>query len=726
MRSRVAIFAPYLLLGVVVAALLWLNFGRGSPAEQRAADAPLRDPVCNMDVNASWGISAEVEGVTYSFCTENCREKFVAHPEKYVSETCLVCDKVISRDTALPATYLGKTYYLCGEEHRRTFQGDPAAYFMHHMWGIPDWLYYASIAIVLLLSFLVFEQGGARAAPDEKRAVASIAAWLRGGLAGLVAPLASFRSQSAYHRRASGSGFEDEDDGKHRAGGSIALPVLTPASRLMQSISRRSDTGESSRVARVRADRIDLLDFRLIRVLAHSRCFRFFLQALMAAIFVVIIAAGLFGNQNPSLNIAPLLTWTIWWCGLVILIMFAGKAWCYVCPWDAIAGWTERLRFWKKSDDGLGLNLKWPRALRNIWLATFLFVGLTWIELGFGVTMRPEVTAWIAVGMLIMAIVSAFLFDRKSFCRYGCLVGRVSGLYALFAGAEVRARDADVCRTCKTKECIKGSETAYGCPTFEYPGAMQSNTYCIQCCECIQACPHENMTINMRPWGSDLANKSKPRSDEAYLALLMLAISGFHGLTMTPVWRQMTDAIGSAMPIGQMASFSLGMIGLMTAPIGVYALLLWISHRLSRTHTSEVGAKSISYRDYFVRYSYCVLPIALFYHLAHNMEHLMMDGPKVIAMMSDPFGWNWNLFGTAHWTVPPIISLDVLWIFQVLLVGIGHVYSLWAASRITGNLFEDRRAARRGQWPILLGMIAFSIFSLWLLKQPMEMRTSAM
>ncbi|MCA9186855.1 MAG: hypothetical protein R3E01_07305 [Pirellulaceae bacterium] len=94
--------------------------------------------------------------------------------------------------------------------------------------------------------------------------------------------------------------------------------------------------------------------------------------------------------------------------------------------------------------------------------------------------------------------------------------------------------------------------------------------------------------------------------------------------------------------------------------------------------------------------------------------------------MSDPFGWGWNLFGTLAWRVPPLVSLDILWILQVLLVLVGHVYSLWVANRTTQNMFANRRAAIRSQLPILAGMIAFSIFSLWLLKQPMEMRTSAM
>ena len=104
-----------------------------------------------------------------------------------------------------------------------------------------------------------------------------------------------------------------------------------------------------------------------------------------------------------------------------------------------------------------------------------------------------------------------------------------------------------------------GSETAYGCPTFLYPGKLSTNTYCIQCMECVQACPHDNMAVNLRPWGSDLAVEGKPRADEAYLALLMLAITGFHGLTMTPVWQKFVDGIRDVGGFGRILGFSIGM-----------------------------------------------------------------------------------------------------------------------------------------------------------------------
>ncbi len=82
-----------------------------------------------------------------------------------------------------------------------------------------------------------------------------------------------------------------------------------------------------------------------------------------------------------------------------------------MCPWDAIATWMEKLRFWKKSESGMGLGLPWPKIFRNITLATVFFVGLTWIELGFGVTMIPRAPAYLALAMLVMTVVAAFLFE---------------------------------------------------------------------------------------------------------------------------------------------------------------------------------------------------------------------------------------------------------------------------------------------------------------------------
>jgi polyferredoxin/YHS domain-containing protein len=619
---------------------------------EKKKSSSIIDPVCGMEVNPAWGISHTYSGTAFNFCTEMCRNAFAASPLAFLAERCMVCRQPVIVAKALPATYLGETYYLCTQEHRKEFKSDSAKYFMHRMWGIPDWLYYISIALLLAVSFLMFE------------------------------------------------------------GASLLKKKL--------GLGQSSEKNHNNK-----SDRIDLMRFSIVRKALCSRPFRFFARLFFVTAFFLIISVGLFGNQNPALNLAPLLTWTIWWCGLVVVIMFAGKIWCYVCPWDAISSWIEKLSFWKKSDEGLGLGLPWPGIIRNISLATILFVSLTWFEIGFNVTMRPVFTAYLGIAMVIMAIVSAFLFERRGFCRYGCLVGRVSGLYALFSGVEVRHKRQSICKNCSGKECYNGSKTSYGCPTFEFPAKMEKNTYCIQCAECFQSCPHDNLALNLRPWGEDLKVPGKARTDEAYMALLMLAVTAFHGLTMTPIWAKLTDVLTRTLPFGRIGAFSLSMAVVMGFPIAIYAIFVWLSRWAAASGDPSV-LSTFSYHDYFTRYAYCLLPIALFYHLAHNLEHLLMEGPKIFALLSDPFGWGWNLLGTAGVSIPPITSLDVLWILQVILVGVGHIYSLWAAQKISRHTFSSNSAALRGQWFMLAVMITFSIFSLWLLKQPMEMRTSAM
>lgn len=595
----------------------------------------LEDPVCGMEVARVNPLSHG--GREYDFCTTLCRERFLAQPDAFTTPNCLVCrsegriQSAVNSD-AWPATWQGTTYVFCSSEHRREFRADPSGYFLHSMWGIPNWLYYFSIALVLLVSFGLFEW------------------WAK------------------------------------RAGDSRPI-------------------------------RVDLLRLPGLRTILVQPRTRFVARLILVLLFIVVLAAGLFGHQLPGRNLAPLLTWTVWWGGLVWFVLFLGKAWCYACPWDAIADWAEGLRLWGVKRQGLSLGLRWPRFARNIWPATILFVGLTWIELGFGVTMNPRATAWLGLGLLAMGFVSAFVFDRRSFCRYGCLVGRISGLYALFAPVEVRARNQSVCRSCTTKSCLNGNERGEPCPTAQYLGSMQQNTYCISCLECVKSCESENVGLRLRPWASDLGQQ-RVRSDEAYLSLLMLSLTAFHGLTMTGMWQRIVDAIQGTTGVGYLGAFSAGMLFATVLPGAVYAGLVAISRWF--------GGSDIGYRQYFLRYAYALLPIALFYHLAHNSEHLFMEGQRVVALASDPMGFGWDLFGTAGLSMAPLADLPTLWFLQVCFVMIGHVYSLWVARQASVQIFGDEGAAIRSQIPMLVAMIAFSLLSLWLLKLPMEMRSSAM
>jgi len=83
-----------------------------------------------------------------------------------------------------------------------------------------------------------------------------------------------------------------------------------------------------------------------------------------------------------------------------------GSAWCTVCPWDTIATWLVHRRLWNRFDPYTSLNLQVPKQLHNVLPALFLFIILTWLELGVGVTINPYATASLSLLMIILATVS--------------------------------------------------------------------------------------------------------------------------------------------------------------------------------------------------------------------------------------------------------------------------------------------------------------------------------
>ncbi|MBT5534773.1 4Fe-4S binding protein, partial [Candidatus Poribacteria bacterium] len=165
--------------------------------------------------------------------------------------------------------------------------------------------------------------------------------------------------------------------------------------------------------------RFDLMAFGPMKAAVKSRATQVSVQMFLLLTFALVIAAGFYGNQMPTKNIAPTLTWNIWWIGLIFLILFVGKVWCYACPWDGLTSWLRRLSFRAGKEETFNLGWKWPKALRNIYPATILFVGLTWLELGYHVTMSPRATATLGLMMIGLVFIPGLLFEKKSFCRYG-------------------------------------------------------------------------------------------------------------------------------------------------------------------------------------------------------------------------------------------------------------------------------------------------------------------
>ncbi len=442
------------------------------------------------------------------------------------------------------------------------------------------------------------------------------------------------------------------------------------------------------------------------------------LKILTVALFLLVITAGLFGTPIAERNIATLLTWNIWWTGVIVSIFFLGSAWCAVCPWDALAGWLTRRRLYQRADTGL--NLRFPKKLRNLWPALLLLIGLTWLELGVGVTTSPYATALLALLMVVLATVSLALFERKAFCHYLCPVGRTVGFYAQLALVELRPYDPDVCLRCTTLDCYHGNQTIEPCPTHLVMGRLTQNTYCTSCSHCIQSCPHQNVSWRLRPPSVEAMQNARPHWDEAWFMLGLLALTGFHGITMLPFWEHWLSTL--AQQIGDsgqlLASFSIGLLACLTIPILLYTGLAGLTYRLSRTQQS--------FRRVFSGLAFVALPLAFAYHLAHNLNHLIRENDGLGAVLANPLGIDTQPLSTMERHTRHLnmaISQDTLFALQAGLILFGFWIALQVLRHRTHRLFETDLTQSTGYLlPMLVFAIGISSFHLWLLMQPMIMR----
>jgi hypothetical protein len=116
---------------------------------------------------------------------------------------------------------------------------------------------------------------------------------------------------------------------------------------------------------------------------------------------------------------------------------------------------------------------------------------------------------------------------------------------------------------------------------------------------------------------------------------------------------------------------------------------------------------------------FSLVPIAIAYHLAHYLSYLLVAGQLIIPLASDPFGWGWDIFGTAGYkTNISVIGAKFVWYAAVTAVILGHVVAVGVAHIVALRAFKTRRAAIQSQYPLLVLMIGYTVMSLWILSQP--------
>src|SRR5262249_38666695 len=102
---------------------------------------------------------------------------------------------------------------------------------------------------------------------------------------------------------------------------------------------------------------------------------------------------------------------------------------------------------------------------------------------------------------------------------------------------------------------------------------------------------------------------------------------------------------------------------------------------------------------------------------------LLTQGQYVVPLASDPFGYGWDLFGSAGYRVNiALVGARFAWYAAVTSIVVGHIVAVYLADVRAHQIFVSRRAALRSQVPLTALMVVYTFVSLSILSEPIVER----
>ena len=431
-----------------------------------------------------------------------------------------------------------------------------------------------------------------------------------------------------------------------------------------------------------RYPRFNLLTIGTLRKVLTSRPLLLGLRLLSVGLFLLVTLSGLLGEQVMDENFAPIFVWIIWWVGFSYFTAFVGNIWPLVNPWKFLFEWADRFARWAGLEGGIELNESYP-ASWGVWPALVLYAGFIWAETVFKGIAIPANVALVLYLYSVLTWIGMLLFGKETWLQRGDAFSVFFSILAKFAPTEVRVSDPERC-----KECSAPCRSAQG--------------ECVNCYECFARAAPEDRQLNVRPWAVGLSSTEEVSFDRLAFVIFMLASVAYHSLADSSPW---ITLFGST-------SFSktVGLIGVPLLFLAVYLGVIKLSQIF--------GMGYVPFRVLASAYVYSLVPIAIVYQVAHYYTYLLTQGQTIVRLVSDPFGWGWNLFGTAEYKPnASFIDPNFVWYSELALIIAGHVIAIYLAHVAALRLLGNPKLAMRSQYPVLGLMVLYTMFSLWLLSQ---------
>jgi hypothetical protein len=407
-------------------------------------------------------------------------------------------------------------------------------------------------------------------------------------------------------------------------------------------------------------ERPNLIANPLGRIIGHP-VLALLLRLAVLALFAVVILAGLIGEQNPYRNIAPTLVWIIWWVGLAYVAAFAGDIWALVNPWRTLFDGVQCLYRRLGGRDGPGARFAYPTAL-GVWPAALLLLAFAWIELVYVHAASPAHIAGLAIAYSTLTIAGMYAFGRDAWLRHGEVFSVVFATFARFAPTE--AKDG---------------------------------------------------RLLLRPFGAGLLDERPVSTSMLAFVLLMLATVLYDGLIGTGEWAAFEGWMLDLLPaIGERGSMMLRSFGLIVTWLVFLGAYLGISAAMSTLAGGHAGTLDVARG-----FALTLIPIAIGYHVAHYLVFLLVQGQYIIPLLSDPFGFGWDILGTAGYRVDiGLVGARFAWYVAVVAIVVGHVVAVYLAHFRAITIFGTPGVALRTQVPLTALMVVYTFIGLSITAQP--------
>jgi hypothetical protein len=432
-----------------------------------------------------------------------------------------------------------------------------------------------------------------------------------------------------------------------------------------------------ARAPRIDRPRIDLLRFRLVRVLAHKTTTRM-LQAASVGLFLLVLATGFFGVQETLRNFGPTFVWIVWWVGFAYVASLVANLWPVINPWTILFDWAAWMLRRVAPRTRSAPPLAFPPWL-GVWPAVVLFGLFAWFELISEAAVVPERLAILVSIYTGLTWAGMAAFGRDIWLANGDPFSLAFSVLGRFA--PLGPRD----------ENITGKQNR-GWSLRPYAGGLVVDKPC-----------HPSMTI---------------------FVILMLSTVTFDGFKETPLWFVLLEQVVS-WPYLHLLVRNIHALGfdvfdlVKTIALVLFPLLFFVIYRGFSWLAKDVSDSPRPVTEIAGLFVFSLVPIAIAYHLAHYLSYLLIAGQYIIPLVSDPFGVGWDLFGTAGYAPRiGVVGAKFVWYFAVIAIVAGHVFAVGVAHFTALNVFDNTSAALRSQYPYLFLMVAYTMVSLWILSQP--------